>query len=131
MSDFLIRRAVETDTPQLLAMSSSLAKLDGYRGSIALPDGAVFHVATAPSAIAPHGVIVGMVCTRLGAADTLLVSHLYVVPTWRRCGVATALVDALGSGGVEIVVYRKNRAAMAFWQRQGFKLDERLILTRS
>ena len=69
-----------------------------------------------------HDRVVGFIA--LGAAG---IEHLYVDPGWWRRGVGSLLLrhaQALRPGGLELWVFQRNRAAIAFYEAHAFTIAQ-------
>lgn len=61
----------------------------------------------------------------LGLSATGEVLHLYVAPSCHRRGLGSALLDwakASSPGGLTLACFQRNRAALAFYRRHGFRI---------
>ena len=63
--------------------------------------------------------------------------HLAVTPTWRHRGIGRALVDAsldrLKAAGLQkcnLLLYARNKAGRAFWEKHGWAAREDLVLVQ-
>ena len=130
----MIRPAVETDVPELLAMIRELADYeelgdqvvateDDLARALFAPDAVVFDtvVEDGNGSLAGHALWYRTFSTFLGKTGIWL-EDLYVRPAHRRSGVATALVAHLREqteGRLEWEVLEWNLTAMDFYQQLG------------
>ncbi|HEX4160961.1 MAG TPA: GNAT family N-acetyltransferase [Acidimicrobiales bacterium] len=130
----MIRPAVEADVPELVAMIRELAEYeqlahqvtateDDLARTLFAPDAVVFDtvVEDGNGGLAGHALWFRTFSTFLGKTGIWL-EDLYVRPSHRRKGHATALVDHLRSqtdGRLEWEVLEWNQPAMDFYQQMG------------
>ena len=136
MADVVIRRALEADLPDLLAMVQALTRhhADAPRVTLAALRRDVFGVspwfqtlvATRAGGVVGYAALLPL--ARLGYGERGMdLHHLFVVEAARRAGVGSALVRAaedlalgLGCGYLIIGTHPGNRAAQEYYQRMGY-----------
>ena len=105
------RRAAMAYLPQLHTAEENRAYFAGV-----IADGAT-------TVALQHGHVVGFVALSEGCVE-----HLYVDPAHQRRLIGTALLrhaQAARPGGLELWVFQRNTAAIAFYEGHGFRVAER------
>jgi GNAT superfamily N-acetyltransferase len=130
----VIRPAVEADVPELMAMIRELAEYEHLADHVSATEDDLTRALFAPDSVvsdtvvedgdgglAGHALWFRTFSTFLGRTGIWL-EDLYVRPSHRRKGLATALVDHLRTqtdGRLEWEVLEWNQPAMDFYQRLG------------
>jgi ribosomal protein S18 acetylase RimI-like enzyme len=134
--EITVREARDADRAAIGRMTAALVAQDAAIAPRDYPN-ARYLVAVEASPVAPGGIVVGMIAIHGPDAGRCQLSHLFVDPAHRRCGVGSELVAAAlkraverGAGRVELAVVEDNDTAIGFWKAQGFEVTPLVYMVK-